>query len=462
MTGFAGSAALIVLIGAADADVTGAQRADPERACDQASRPSAWLRSDHRAVDILRRHHPSAAAYHDPAPVRLVGAAMPAVSGEAQERSVLIAGGTLRRGGLRAGVFSADSTWIDPAAEPDGQDPVLRVWLSRWLHCRIGITMDASAVSSSFELDHATLDIGAGARRLWAGRRTVGWSPVGGGGLVLNRLDRFDGGGIMLSSNGSAASIGPWSGELFAGRVPRSGRVARPWLLGMRAHVRLHERFDAGVTRAAVFGGVDGAGISPFTILGVLAGTNLSRTHVDDQVASIDARWRPPTLPVELYGEWGMHDVDPGVLIHVPAFTVGVRTLAKSGSGGIATALEHTHIAAACCENPPWYHHFDLSNGWTVDGALLGHPLGGQGREWRIALDGATSHSPILLHAAATLRSRGPENLLAPVRAGRSLAFEARADGRLSRSTGARAEIFVERGTGWRELRARIAARWHR
>jgi hypothetical protein len=432
----------------------------------------AWLPAGHWSVHVLRSGARLTLPYHDPAAVhRDRHAALAGLFGDVAAMTRLVAegdvaavaGAAARRGVVRAGVFGPDSTWVVPAAEADVAEPVARLWLTRTLRCRFGATADVSASPSGVRIEHGTVDAAAGVFRLWAGRRTVGWSPGAGGGLVLNRVESFDGAGAVVSVDeaSGAAVAGPWSAELVAGRVDRSGRVAAPWLLGMRVHVRPHARFDVGATRAAVFGGVDGARTGVAEIVRVLAGTNLSADHADDQVASVDARWRPAWSalpPFELYGEWGLHDIDPGVFIDVPAFTVGVRVQA---AGSVGAAIEHTQISGACCANPPWYHHFDLANGWTRHGALLGHPLGGQGREWRAALVVEPPTAALVVHVAAALRSRGGENLLAPVRAGRAVIAEARGDARIGGRAAVDVALLFERGSGWSELRARAAARWH-
>src|SRR5690606_23360673 len=62
----------------------------------------------------------------------------------------------------------------------------------------------------------------------------------------------------------------------------------------------------------------------------------------------------------------------------------------------------------------------------TDDGALLGLPIGGHGRETSLAIryDDAPRRVTASVHVA--LRDRGEENLFAPDRAGSALAVDAR------------------------------------
>lgn len=476
MTGLAGAAALIVLMGA-----------DPRAACDVAARAPAWLPDGHWAEAVVRRWHALSASDVDPVSVlrvrsdvallrgaeaagsgRGVGAVAdgPVARAELEGDAGLWAGGVVSRGVVRAGGFAPDSTWSGPEPEADASSPEARLWLTRLVRCRVAFTADAVATPSRLRVRQGTVDVTAGAVAFWAGRRTVGWAPGAGGGIVLGRLERFGGAGATVTVPGSsrAAPLGAWRGELFAGPVPSSGRVSRPWLLGMRVHVRPHGRVDIGASRVAVFGGMDGAGIGAGDVLRVLAGVNLAGDHADDQVASVDVRWRPPLpLPhgIELYGEWGLHDIDAEVFLDVPAFTAGVRMAALPRLERVGVAVEHTRIARSCCGNPPWYHHFDLARGWTVDGAVIGHALGGHGREWRVSADAFPAGARLVLHVTAAARHRGAENLLAPARDGRSLLLEVRADALVRGRTALDARLFMERGGGWREVRARMALRVH-
>jgi hypothetical protein len=77
------------------------------------------------------------------------------------------------------------------------------------------------------------------------------------------------------------------------------------------------------------------------------------------------------------------------------------------------------HIAERCCTYPPWYQHAALADGWSDRGRLLGHPLGGAGDEqalhWRVDAGGA-----LMAAGRVYRRQRAAENLLAPLRQGRS------------------------------------------
>ena len=192
------------------------------------------------------------------------------------------------------------------------------------------------------------------------------------------------------------------------------------------------------------------------------SGSGSEEQVLDDQVASADARWRPPLreLAFELYGEWAIHDVDPEVLWDMPAFAVGVRVPMLPGAHALGASFEHTQISRSCCNNPPWYHHFELADGWAQNGVPRGHPLGGHGREWRLTVDGAWRDARMLLHAEAFTRRRGGQNLYAPTRTGRATGAVLRADAQLGAHAGAWLRLDYEHGASWNEVRSTLALKW--
>jgi hypothetical protein len=366
----------------------------------------------------------------------------------------------LHDGPVRAGRFNLEREWIGP-------EPVARVMAAGaradlLLRPQSWLTLGAAVAGHGTRWGAEQLVVEArsgGAVAAWGGRRPLAYAP-GAGGLVLSRLERFDGAGVVLAGGGVPLP-GSSSAQVFGGRVPANGHVASPWLFGMRVGLALAARFDVGATRVAVFGGLHGARPGVREIAEVLVGANLRGDFADDQVASLDARWRSRLrgLPLEVYGEWGMHDMDPGVLLDIPAFTVGMRAPVLPGTAAGLT-LEHTQISGACCGNPPWYQHFELAGGWTRAGVPLGHPLGGQGREWRAALTGSAGGWRVVYDVDAFARTRGAENLYAPLRAGRSAGARLHADALLMPRLSGRVGAGIETGRGWRELQLALHAAW--
>lgn len=452
-------------------------RAQVVEAGDVIQRSTPWLPSDHWTRPLLVRLHALGATAHDPVVTeRTLREVAEALSDRGRSRLLeegrqpdaapavrpeLGARVRARSGALRPGGFTLDRAWTGPRETPDATAGALAARLEGAPRDWLAFTLAAEASPDSAALDHATLDLASSRWALWAGRRRLGWSPGEGGGLVLTLLDRFDGAGLRTTRPRSLPLVGPVSGSVFGGPMGRNGHVDRAWLVGMRAHVRPHARLDIGVTRVAVFGGMGGARLGARQLVEVLVGANLDGDYADDQVASIDARWRPQTpVPLELYGEWGMHDIDAGVLVDMPSFTVGLRLPRLPGFPAAGASLEHTRISASCCGNPPWYQHFELADGWTADGTLMGHPLGGHGHQWRLGVSGDARAAAFVFDAAAILRNRGAENLFWPDHEGRAAALELGADARIGPRASGAFRLFVEGGEDWTEVKGRLVGRF--
>lgn len=365
----------------------------------------------------------------------------------------------VRENARLAGGFTLDREWAGPEPLPDlgTAGGLVHAGLASE---RIAVTLAVAGEGDVWRATQVTADIAAGPVAVWLGRRAPGFAPTSGGGLVLDGAVAFEGGGVYSLLPLRLPILGGVSGELFGGVLESNGFVSDPWLLGVRLHASPHARFDVGTTRVAVFGGMNGARFGVRQLFEVLVAANLGGNHADDQVASVDARWRPPlSVPIELYGEWGMHDIDPGVLLDMPSFALGVRVPMLPFASAFSAGIEHTQIARSCCENPPWYQHFELAEGWTEDGVPLGHPLGGHGREWRVHVVGAPFGACVLVDAAAFRRTRGDENLYAPERAGRALGIAATVDVRLRAWLSVGGNLRLEDGSGWRETRGGLHLR---
>jgi hypothetical protein len=140
---------------------------------------------------------------------------------------------------------------------------------------------------------------------------------------------------------------------------------------------------------------------------------------------------------------------------------LGVEIPALPGLPELGLGLERTTFAASCCGNPIWYRHWSFRHGWTDDGRLLGHPLGGHGSEWltyaRADLFEARVHLDLRLFA----RDREVENVLAPERIGRSRGGQLGVEGRLASGLGIFFQGLLEDGdTGWRESAVRVGAQF--
>jgi hypothetical protein len=88
--------------------------------------------------------------------------------------------------------------------------------------------------------------------------------------------------------------------------------------------------------------------------------------------------------------------------------------------------------------------------GWTDDGRLLGHPLGGHGSEASLRADAVLGGGATVLHARAFRRERGDGNLFWPQWGNTSVGAEVSLLARSSGAAGAALRGFIEAGDGWR------------
>jgi hypothetical protein len=307
---------------------------------------------------------------------------------------------------------------------------------------------------------------------LSVGREHLGWGPERGGAVVLNDavLPR-----VELSTAEPVLPwrplrfLGPVTLHAFATRLEEPEQPGRPYFWGMRATLRPHPRFTIGLNRAAMFGGDS---IQTPTTAGNIARMLIGRLSKDfeNQEVSADFRFRAPTeavLPLLLYMEWGAED-EAGGWWHSPGRVVGAYAPSLPFAPQVGLGLEHTDFGVPPKQNPPWYLHLRFPGGWEYGDAPLGHPLGGEGREWmgyatadllraRLRLEAHGFHR---YRSAIGFRTRPDRsgNLYAPERAGVSRGGSVDASFRAARRAELRLSGYREAGSGWREQRLRLGA----
>jgi hypothetical protein len=325
--------------------------------------------------------------------------------------------------------------------------------------------------AAEWSLSAASLAVVAGAFDIWAGRRRIHYGSGHGGGTVLasglgdvpelahRTLATVDGLGVQLREPvrlpGFLSPLGSLRIEVAGGRIPASGRVARPYVVfGRFTTTPLTDRWLLGVNRGAIFGG-EGNPVTAGRLLGLLIGLHGGEAgEFENQVFSVVSRFRPPlgSLAAEIHAEVGMDDT-AGAISSMPGIVAGVELGALPGAPAAALGIEHTQYPRSCCGNPIWYRSIFFRGSWSDEGRLFAHPLGGHGREWlahgRLDLPGAG----VLLRTDAFVRRRGHENLFAPEREGRSVGGSGGLEVRPGGSLTINVDAGIERGRGWRTSR---------
>jgi hypothetical protein len=332
-----------------------------------------------------------------------------------------------------------------------------------------GVVADASADATWHSLSGAArwrgldesrfseawIALAAGPIDAWAGRRSLSIRTGSTGGIVLSPMAPFTGFGLRTSRPialpGFLEDVDV-RGAFLLSRIDNSGDVRRPWFSAARLSIAPSSSLVIGLNRAALFGGagnVEDLSVRNVVLMSLGLTSQLGKdSGFENQVASIDVWWRaaPFGLPVVGYAELGIDDVGFS-MFQTAGFIAGITLPAIPGAGPVSAGVEHVRFPGSCCGHPPWYRHGDLADGWTTDGRLMAHPLGGHGHEWSLLWNVSTMAAHVA--GRVTARERGVENLFAPVRAGSSLAASIDATIPFHPSLLFRSELGAERGSGW-------------
>ena len=371
---------------------------------------------------------------------------------------------TYRTGELTAGQ-GYDTAWTGPQAVKD----------YRKLDAGVRGSAGSTFVAGAAALVRGTLDevqLVAASTRVgaWVGRRALGFGTGHGGGLVVDE-HRFDGGGVFLARPVNVPLVGPIRFESHISRVENvlnlngSQGPTKPYFWLSRFSFEPVTGFRVGINKGMMFGG---EGNVPVTFGRLLrSAVGVSAQYDDElsfanQVVSVDGRLHPPVnWPLSLYLDWAADD-GAGGWWHTPAILGGVE-VGVSAKHDIMIGAERTEIARNRASNSLWYQNAWFRGGWADDGTILGHPLGGEGKEWRAFIFGGDPGRGVQLQLSGYTRTRGTQNLFAMDRAGKSVGAFADADIRIDARTHAIVRAETEHGTSgadWTRTRLRAGARF--
>ena len=303
---------------------------------------------------------------------------------------------------------------------------------------------------------------------LWTGRRRLGFGSADGGSVILNSQLPIDGVGLFLADAvrlpGFLHHLGAFRAETVVSRLDHAGEVRSPWLFGFRTSLTPHPRFRVGLNRAALFGGGHSL-VPPVTfgrVVKVMTAVDTEeegQKNFEDQIGSLDVWFAPPlgSFPLVVYGEWGVQDLS--AQREMPALVGGMEVVGIPGAPWLSVGLEHTVFKQPKRGSRSWYDHRVFGT-WTDDGNLLGHGLGGEGRELRVFGAADLLEARLGLEVRGFSRDRGEGNLFAPEREGSSSGFAGAARWRLTPTVELEASGALESGTGWRESAGFLGVRF--
>jgi hypothetical protein len=363
------------------------------------------------------------------------------------------AGYTGSRGLHRPGVGWREDDWtgaipMDPISAPAVGTELIAGWPG------LGVRLDARGSTDGVEIRDLHVAGELGDVVLWAGRRQFRHGPGGVGGIVF-------GGEAVITGVGAVVTdpirlpwilgiLGPIGMESFFSKARGGVVVVDPWLWGARLTATPHPRFRIGASRGTLFGGEGNTPVTLHHALQMLMGMHSGEAgEFDNHFGAVDVRYRPPGLPLDLYLEWGMND-SAGAWRDIPARLVGVTWPALPFAPTVGLSAEFVHFPAECCGNPMWYRNWAIRMGWTHDGTVLGHPLGGHGNEWSLRADAVAQEGALILDGRVFRRDRGIENLFAPEWTGVSLGGELSLRYQPVSGPGGALRAVLENGHDWR------------
>jgi hypothetical protein len=367
------------------------------------------------------------------------------------------------RGFQEPGFGYEPDAWTGPVPVPSASSPAASLELTG-VAGPVGLRVDARASETGLRAEDLHLALALPDVVLWAGRRQFRYGPGGAGGIVWSGEKAITGVGAVVTDPihlpWILGALGPVGMESFFSRARGGEGVVDPWLWGARITATPHPRFRIGASRGTLYGGEGNTPVTAKHLLQMLAGMHSGEAgEFDNHFGSLDLRYRPPWVPLDLYLEWGMHD-SAGAWWDMPARMAGVSVPALPFAPAVGLGVEFVHFPGRCCGNPMWYRNWAIRMGWTHDGGVLGHPVGGHGNEWSLRADAVAAAGVLVVNGRVFRRVRGDENLFAPDWVGVSAGADVTVHLQAGPGPGALLRGYFEEGSGWRASRLFAGATW--
>ena len=364
--------------------------------------------------------------------------------------------------GVAPGIGYDNLNWTGPRELDDESDGIYAPHVTfnptRWLAVTLGTQNDGDA--------DAQLVIAGGRVGAWVGAREMGYGVGNSGGLVVDNNDLL-GGGVFLTRPLRLPLIGLTRFEMHASKIDNVFNISgaqeevEPWFWTARGSFEPFANLRVGINRGMMFGG---EGNLPVTFSRVAK--NIIGIYTDDdesqfanQIISVDFRYRI-ARGLTAYLDWGADDA-AGSWFDVPGILAGVEFVRVDSTYDVAVGMEHLQFDRMCCSNSIWYRNAWFRGSWADGDEILGNPLGGHGREWRIYANGGSLRQRLLASGAVFVRRRQDENLYAPDRAGKSTGVEISGDYAIKPNIRFTFDAMFESGQdGWNTSRVSGAVRY--
>ena len=301
----------------------------------------------------------------------------------------------------------------------------------------------------------------------WFGERELGYGIGDGGGIVVANNDLV-GGGLFLTRPLDLPIIGATRFEMHLSKVrnvlarDNSQNKTEPWFWTARGSFEPFAGLRFGINRGMMFGG---EGNLPVTfsrvaknIIGIYTDDDVSDSFAN-QVISVDLRYRI-ARGFTAYLDWGAED-GAGGWFDVPGILGGLQYARVDSTFDFAVGAEHLQFDRMCCSNSIWYRNSWFRGSWADGDEIIGHPLGGHGREWRIYANGGSMQQRLVGSGALFVRHRKDENIFSPQRSGKSSGVQFTVDYAPTSNVRISGDAMFEAGqSNWNSSRASATLRY--
>jgi hypothetical protein len=240
---------------------------------------------------------------------------------------------------------------------------------------------------TSLKLLQGEVATGLGPVEVSFGRQSLWWGQGRHGSLILtDNAQPLD---MLRITNPSPVLLpwifkylGPFRFDVFWSQLEDDRVVPHPYFAGLRLLIKPLPWIELGGSRTVIFGGEGRPSVDFSDFITILGGKNLSGDEDNsDQLAALDFRLRLPFLwGAEIYGEWGGEDEAGGFFSNM-AYLGGIYLPKIESSERLSLRFEYADLSHIDENSPPWYHHDIYRSGYTYEGKILGHPVGGTGRD---------------------------------------------------------------------------------
>lgn len=170
--------------------------------------------------------------------------------------------------------------------------------------------------------------------------------------------------------------LGPCRFELFFSRLEKDRAVPEPHFIGIRSNFRPVYALEIGMSMMVMTGGEGRPDVSFGDLFDILFGENDINNDRSNKIAGIDMRLNLPGYQV--YLEFGGED-EAGGLPSKMAGLIGLYYPRITRS--VDLRIEYADLAYTEEIASVWYRHGTYTDGYTYDGRILGHHVGGGGRD---------------------------------------------------------------------------------